>query len=138
MRIDGKKPIRSFSDLDVYQRSYNSMITIMKEVVPKLPDIERNDLRTQISRSCKAIPRLIAEGYAKRHQRRGFHKYIDDSMAESNETVVSLMQIRDLYSSYIDPMLCEELIKSYEITGRQLYNLSMSWTNFEEKSKSTS
>lgn len=133
MEVKKGKSISSFNDLEVFQRSYYSAITIMKQVIPRLPDIERNDLRLQLSCSCKAIPRLIAEGYAKRHQKRGFHRYIDDSMAKANETVVSLMQVKDLYSNLIDQKLCEELIETYEITGRQLYNLSKGWKNFNNK-----
>jgi hypothetical protein len=46
----------------------------MKEIVPKLPDTEKYDLRDRPSRSCKAKPRLIAEGYARRHQKAGFQQ----------------------------------------------------------------
>ncbi len=92
-----KKPIKSFKDLDVYQNSYKSMLVVMKEIIPQLPESEKYDLKDQLSRACKAIPRLIAEGYAKRHQKAGFQKYLDDAMAECNETIVSLEQSRDLY-----------------------------------------
>ena len=78
--------ITSYRDLDVYQRSYGCSIAVCKDVVPKLPQSEKFDLADQLSRSSKAVPRLIAEGYAKKHQARGFHKYIDDAMAEANES----------------------------------------------------
>ena len=133
-----KKPIRSFHDLEVYQNSYNASIQVMKKIVPKLPKFERNDLISQISRSSKAIPRLIAEGYAKRHQKKGFQKYLDDSMAESNEMIVSLSHCRDIYDYLVDKNLCDELIRIYDITGRQLYSLSMAWSKFYEKKKPTS
>ncbi len=100
--MEEKKRITSFKDLDVYQNSYNAMLIVMKEIVPKLPAREKYDLIDQLSRACKAIPRLIAEGYAKRHQKLGFQKYIDDAMAECNEMVVSLSQARDLYSAHVD------------------------------------
>jgi len=51
----------------------------------------------QLRRSTKAIPRLIAEGHSKRHQKKGFQKYLDDAMTESNETMVSLAQAKDIY-----------------------------------------
>ncbi len=101
----------------------------MKRIIPKLPDSEKYDLKDQTSRSCKAIPRLIAEGYAKRHQKMGFQKYIDDAMGECNETIVSLEQIKDIYE--IEVELINELIKMYDQTGRQLYKLSMAWTTFK-------
>ena len=131
--MEEKRRIASFSDLEVYQNSYRTMLIVMREIVAKLPDSEKYDLKDQISRACKSIPRLIAEGYAKRHQRMGFQKYIDDAMAESNEMVVSLSQCRDIYPSYIDIKVCEGLIDMYDKTGRQLYRLGNSWTNFKKQ-----
>jgi len=127
------KPIKSYHDLDVFKRTYNAAISVVKEVIPKLPEHEKYDLWSQLSRSCKAIPRLIAEGYAKRHQKLGFQKYLDDAMAESNETHVSLCQCRDIYK-----INCEDLIREYEISGKQLYRLSEAWSNFKLKHKPTS
>ncbi len=101
----------------------------MKQVITKLPECEKYDLISQLSRACKAIPRLIAEGYAKRHQKAGFQKYIDDAMGESNEMIVSLEQARDLYD--IDSTLIEKLVDLYDKIGRQLYNLGQSWINFK-------
>jgi four helix bundle protein len=131
--MEDKKRIASFTDLEVYQNSYRIMLIVMREIVFKLPDSEKYDLKDQVSRACKSIPRLIAEGYAKRHQKMGFQKYIDDAMAESNEMVVSLSQCRDIYPIYIDIKVCEDLIDMYDKTGRQLYRLGNSWTNFKKR-----
>lgn len=90
---ENKRKIVSFIDLEVYQRTYRASLLVMKEIVTKLPDLEKYDLKEQLPKSCKAIPRLIAEGYAKRHQRHGFQKYLDDTMAECNEKVVSLHNV---------------------------------------------
>ncbi|HOT89486.1 MAG TPA: four helix bundle protein [Bacteroidales bacterium] len=131
METLNKKPISSFKDLIVYQNTYEAMLKVMKEVIPKLPDCEKYDLKDQLSRSCKAIPRLIAEGYAKRQQKAGFRKYLEDSMAECNETMVSLMQTRDIYN--IDSQFINSLIETYDISGRQLYMLAEKWRTFERK-----
>lgn len=125
-----KPAIYSFQDLDVYQNTYRAMLLVMKEVIPKLPECEKFDLKDQLSRSCKAIPRLIAEGYAKKHQKMGFQKYIDDALAECNETIVSLQQTMDLYGDRVDRNECQGLIQTYTICGKQLYRLRQSWTNF--------
>ena len=62
--MEEKHPIRSFRDLDVYQNSYKAMLLVYKEILPALPESEKYDLKDQLRRSTKAIPRLIAEGYA--------------------------------------------------------------------------
>lgn len=131
--MEEKKRITSFKDLEVYRNTYNAMLIVMKEIVPKLPDSEKYDLKDQLSRACKAAPRLIAEGYAKRHQKAGFQKYIDDAMGECNEMVVSLSQCEDIYPIYVDVKCCEELIDTYDKSGRQLYKLGISWTNFKTR-----
>jgi four helix bundle protein len=128
-----KNPIRSFRDLEVYQNSYSASIEVISKIVPNLPKFEQDDLADQIRRSAKAVPRLIAEGYSKKHQKKGFQKYLDDAMAESNEMIVSLCHARDLYSNYVDPKLCEMLIDLYDKSSRQLYNLAVKWRNFKER-----
>jgi len=130
-----KKRITSFRDLEVYQNSYQGCIEVMRKIIPSIPDIERNDLKSQLRRSVKAIPRLIAEGYAKRHQKHGFQKYLDDAMGECNETIVGLEQCRDLYGQSVDKRLCEQLIDLYDKSGRQLYNLSSAWSRFKRDDK---
>ena len=128
--MEEKKKIKNYNDLEVYQRAYRACLSVMKEVVPKLPDAERFDLKDQLSRSSKSIPRLIAEGFAKKHQRAGFQKYLDDATAESNESQVSLCQCRDIYPGFINGNTCTSLIHEYDIISKQLYRLREGWSNF--------
>ena len=126
-------PVRSFHDLDVYNASYGAMLSVFRHILPGLPASEKTDLVSQLSRSSKAVPRLIAEGHSKRHQKRGFQKYIDDAMAESNETNVSLCQARDIYGTSIDGQICDSLIREYDKISRQLYNLGKAWSKFGDR-----
>jgi four helix bundle protein len=126
-----KTPIRSFMDLEVYQNTYAASVEVINKIVPRLPRIEQNDLADQLRRSSKAIPRLIAEGYSKKHQKKAFQKYLDDAMGESNEMIVSLSHARDLYSGCVDSKLCENLIDLYDKSSRQLYNLATKWRDFK-------
>jgi len=123
-----RKRIKSFTDLEVYQRSYKTSLIVIKKIIPKLPPEEKYDLADQLRRSVKAIPRLIAEGYAKRHQKKGFQKYLDDALAESNETIVSLNHAKDLYN--VNHNSCVIVIKEYEIISKQIYKLSSVWVTF--------
>ena len=129
------KPIISFRNLEIYQNSYEACIEVMTNIVPKLPDSEKYDLKKQLSSSVKAIPRLIAEGYAKRHQKYGFQKYLDDAMAECNETIVGIEMCRDIFGKYVDKILCKELVATYDVCGRQLYKLREAWGRFPKDRK---
>ena len=128
-----KKPIRSFYDLEVYQNTYKVSIVILTKLIPKLPQEERFDLCDQIRRSCKAVPRLIAEGFAKKHQVKGFCKYLDDALAESNEMIVCLSHCKDIYPKHVNPDSCEKLIDLYDKSSKQIYKLSMAWRKFSIK-----
>lgn len=124
-----KKQIKSFRDLEVFRNTYKVMLIVHQEILPKLPSSERFDLKDQLSRSTKAIPRLIAEGYGKRHQKAGFQKYLDDCIGECNETVVSLEQCKDIYK--INGKYMDEVLSIYEISARQIYRLREAWTNLK-------
>jgi four helix bundle protein len=119
---------RGFYDLDVYRNTYEAAITVIKKILPKLPKEEKFDLDSQLRRSAKAVPRLIAEAYSKRYQRKGYQSLLDDATEESNETMVSLSQAKDIYG--IEPDLCVKLIDIYDKSARQLQNLSLAWANF--------
>ncbi len=138
--VTQRPAIKSYRDLEVYQNSYKASITVLTQILPRLPKEEQYDLADQLRRSVKAIPRLIAEGYAKKHQKRGFEKYLTDAMAEANETVVRILHLemgisycRDVYFRHIDSELCDTLIDTYDKTGRQLYRLAEAWRNFQKK-----
>jgi len=130
-----KKPIRSFRDLDVYQNTYEASLIIAKKILPRLPESEKYDLCSQLSRSSKAVPRLIAEGYAKKHQRSGFQKYLDDAMAECNETIVNLEHTKDIY--HVEMELSIVLIDKYDKAARQLFNLAEAWDLFKNRRRTT-
>ena len=125
--------IKSFKDLLIYQEAYQTCLVVHKQLLPILPVNEKFDLRDQLSRSTKAIPRLIAEGYAKRHQKAAFRKYLDDAMGEANETIVGLEQVRDIY--YLEGELCRRLIDKYDKIGRQLYRLAEAWRSFKTRAE---
>ena len=122
--------IKSYTDLDVYNRSYKLSVIICTKLIIKLPREEKFDLTDQLRRSSKAIPRLIAEGFGKRHQKKGFQKYLDDAIAENNETIVSLCHVRDIYYANVHSESTQKLIKEYEIVGKQIYKLRQTWNKF--------
>lgn len=119
--------VRSFLDLVVYQNLYRAMIAVLTRVVPGLPKEEKFDLGSQMRRACKAPPALIAEGYAQKHHKKEWQKYLKDAIGECNEMIVHLSCAKDVYAKYVDIHLCQDLITTYDISGKQLYRLAESW-----------
>ena len=133
MQTENKPKIKSFKDLEVYQNTYRASIIICKEILLSLPVEEKYNLKDQLRRSSTGIPPLIAEGFAKKHQRKAFQKYLDDAIGECNETVVHLSYCRDLYSDKINPKLCDQLIDIYDKSARQMNRLIQVWNGFNRK-----
>lgn len=129
--METKKSVSSFYDLEVYRNTYQAALLVIKKILPRLPKEERFDLNNQLRRSAKAVPRLIAEAYSKRYQKKGYQSLLDDATEESNETIVSLSQAKDIYN--VEPNLCAELIDLYDKSSRQLQNLSWAWSNFKPR-----
>ena len=131
--MEGKKVIKSFLDLDVYQRLFALMTVIITKVVTRLPKEEKYDLVSQMRRASKAPTALLAEGFAKRHQKRQWAKYLDDCVGECYEMMNHLDTVKSVYPTYCKPESCQELINKYEICCKQLTRLKQSWTNYHEK-----
>jgi len=129
--MEKNKPYGSFYDLEVYRNTYEASVTVIKTIVPKLPKEEKFDLVDQLRRSVKAVPRLIAEAYSKRFQRKGYQSLLDDATEESNESMVSLSHVKDIYT--IEPILCTKLIDTYDKASRQLQKLALAWAGFKQR-----
>lgn len=107
----------------------------MKEIILTLPKEEQFDLVSQMRRASKAAPALIAEGFAKRYQKKNWQKYINDTIGESNEMIHHLSVYIDAYSKYVDVTKCNDLIDIYDICCKQLTNLGKTWQNFYDKNE---
>jgi len=132
MENGNNKTIKTFQDLQAYQNLYQAMILVLTKIIPNLPKEEKFDLGDQMRRACKAGPALLAEGFAKRYQKKNWQKYIDDAIGESNEMINHLSVCIDVYSKYVDKELCKEIINLYDKSSRQLYNLRKTWRDFHK------
>lgn len=128
-----RTPIKTFQDLVVYQNLYRTMVLVHRDVVPKLPKDERFDLVDQMKRASKAAPALLAEGFAKRYQKRQWQKYLNDTIGECNEMIHHLSVCLDVYGQYVEPTLCRQLIDAYDVSCKQLTRLGQKWQDFHEK-----
>ena len=132
MENSKNKTIKSFHDLHIYQNLYRAMILVLTKIIVELPKEEKYDLVNQMRRACKAAPALIAEGFAKRYQKKSWQKYINDTIGECNEMIHHLSVCIDVYSRYIDKKLCDKVIEIYDTSCRQLTTLGKSWQNFHK------
>ena len=119
--------VQSFKDLKVYQESYELALIINRAIL-RLPNSERFDLVDQMRRASKSIPANIAEGYAKRLFEKEFKKYLFSSIGSCNEMVVHISFAKDL--GFWKEEFCEDLLKKYDILGKQLTKLLQNWKSY--------
>jgi four helix bundle protein len=116
--------IKSFLDLEVYKESFQLSVEI-DDIVKKFPPAELYLLSDQSRRASRAIPALIAEGYAKRETILVFKKMLRDAVGEANEMInhLAFAQIK----GYIPTDHAKDLIDRYHILGKKLTNLKEKW-----------
>jgi four helix bundle protein len=66
--------MKSYRDLIVWQKSMN-LVTLIYNLLLKLPENEKYGLATQIKRSSISIPSNIAEGYG-RHYKKDYSRFL--------------------------------------------------------------
>lgn len=122
-------PIKSFRDLEVYKESLELAIEIDK-LLKTFPKDEKFLLIDQMKRASRAIPPLIAEGYAKRESLKEFQKFLRDALAEANEMITHL-ELATRFGYIKDQNLVQNLSERYNILGKKLFNLKDNWQNFK-------
>ena len=120
----GKKIIKSYKDLEVYQEGYHLAIKLYKEV-NSLPQ-EAFELVKQTKRSAMSIPLNIAEGYGKKESVPEFKRYLRIAMGSANEIEVLLEMLKDL--NYFEFAIYEEYIGAYQVLGKRLNVLYNRWS----------
>ncbi len=128
---EDRKKIKTFLGLDVYQNTHKAARDVIFYVIPKLPKSEAFDLADQMRRASKAIPTLIAEGYAKKYQQRGYIKYLADATAEANEMIVHLSFAKEYVKS--EQKLIDELMAIYDLARKQLFYLGKNWEGLDKR-----
>lgn len=118
--------IKSFLDLEVYQESFKLSLEV-DELLKTFPKSEEYLLCDQSKRASRAVPALIAEGYAKRETILVFKKFLRDAIGEANEMINHIAFAKA--KGYIKSEKADELIERYHIVGKKLTRLKDNWKN---------
>ena len=121
--------ITSFLDLEVYKEAFQLSLEI-EEILKGFPVSEKYLLIDQMKRASRAIPSLIAEGYARRESLKDFQKYLRECVGEANEMMNHLLLAK--HKNYIKKQnYADELITRYSVLGKKLTNLKNNWQNYK-------
>ena len=119
--------IKSFLDLDVYKESFQLSLEV-EATIKTYPKSEKFLLIDQSKRASRAIPALIAEGYAKRETLAVFRKMLRDAIGEANEMINHVAFAKA--KKYIKPEMADNFIQRYHVIGKKLTRLKDNWKNY--------
>ncbi len=126
-----KKPVRSFRDLEVYQKTLECSVVVAKDVKPKLTRLKYDLLENLVNCSMN-IPLYIAEGHSIRF---GDHKkgllLLEHAMAGCNKMIVYLEQAKGIYGAKAGGDLLDDLVGRYANVRTSIFRLEKSWQKWD-------
>jgi hypothetical protein len=132
IRYNVKRIVRSFRDLEVYQRTLECSVVVFKDIKPKLTRLKFPMLENMIN-CAMTIPLSISEAHSIRF---GDHKtgllLLEKAMAGCNKMVVYLEQARGIYGVKLEGDLIEDLIRRYSDVRTKIFRLEKSWQRWTE------
>ncbi len=134
-RFSPKKPVRSFRDLEVYQKTLECSVLIDKDIIPALEKVK--DTRVEeLSKNAMSIPLYISEGHSLRFADFALALgYIEKALSGCNRMSVYLDQIKGKYGDKIKVDLVEDLINRYTLVRGKIFRLEQSWKKFLNQDK---
>lgn len=125
-----KKAVRSFRDLEVYQKTIELSVIVSQHMIPPLAK-HAYPLVEGMQNCVLSIPLLIAEAHGMRFS--NFDKAVatlEHAMQGCNKAIVYLEQAAKLFPKSIDAAQCEDIAKSYITVRGKMLRLERSWQKF--------
>lgn len=125
-----RKPVFTFRDLEVYQKTMEASVIVVKNLKAKLTQLKYPFVDGMIQCSM-SIPLFIGEAHSIRF---GDHPrailLLENAMAGCNKMIIYLEQARGIYGSKLDFDLIEDLVKKYADVRTKIFRLEKAWQKF--------
>ena len=130
-----KRPVKSFQDLTVYQKTLGLAVEIVKKLSVSLTSKVSKHLTLEVFPTVLRIPRLIASAHSWRFgDPAKAVQALEKAMLNCNLAVYRLELYRDLVNptreKKIEPEFFEEQIKEYLRVRGKIMRLQRSWLKF--------
>ena len=125
-----RKPVRSFRDLDIYQKTLECSVLVVKNLVPTLKKLKYQFEENMVN-CAMSIPLFISEAHSLRFASfEGGVILLEKSMSGCNKMIVYLEQMKGVYGSKVDVDLIDDLINRYADSRTKSFHLEKSWKRF--------
>lgn len=131
-KFQPKKPIRSFRDLEVYQKTLECSVLYSTDIKPKL-EKEGYDLREGMTNCALSIPLYIAEAHSLRFSDfKSAIATLEKAMMGCNKMIVYYEQVKGIYSKGLPAELIDDLSMRYMTTRGKMFRLEKSWQKYRQ------
>lgn len=125
-----RKPVKTFRDLEIYQKTVECAVLISKNVIPSLVK-QKYAFVDRMADCAMAVPLLVAESHSLRFADFALGVgQLEKAMSASNKMIVYLEHIRGLYGDKLDQSLIEDIIGRYAACRVKMFHLEKSWKRF--------
>ena len=129
-----KRPVKSFRDLEVYQKLLAVSVAVAKRLTPEVKEVSTSGVEVKLVTMALDLPLKIAAAHSLRFggQTRAIEA-LEKVMLNCNLLVVYLEQYRDIENKNIEPEFFEEQIKNLLTTRMKILHLQRSWQKFAKE-----
>lgn len=129
-KFSPKKAVKSFRDLEIYQKTIECSVLITKDVMPNL-ERHKYSYAEKLMDSAMSVPLLVAEAHSIRFADFALGVgYLEKAMATCNKMIVYLEHAKGLFGSKFDMGLVDDIIKRYAESRMKMFRLEKSWKKF--------
>jgi len=124
----GRRQIRSYRDLDVFNLAYTLAMVVFR-LTAHFPKEERYSLVDQMRRSSRSVCANFVEGFARRRHANVLKNSLNSSLGESEETKLWLNLSSDC--GYLVADDHRRLSAGYDQVSAMLWTLMNKWESFK-------
>jgi hypothetical protein len=132
-KFQPRRPIRSFRDLEVYQRMMDCSVLMVKNIRPALTRMKYPFLENMVN-CAMSIPLYIGESHSLR-----FSDFklavatLEKAMVGCNKMIIYLEQAAGLYGKKINLDLADDLMRRYMETKGKMFRLEKAWEKYRQE-----
>lgn len=123
-----RKPVKTFRDLDIYQKTMECAVIVVKNIRPKLEKLKYPFL-DGITDCAMTVPLSIGEAHSIRFGNFPLGiQLIEKAMSWCNKMIIYLEHIKGMYGEKADPDgVLDEVIARYAEARTKTFHLELSW-----------
>lgn len=134
-KFSPKKPVRTFRDLDVYTKTLECGVEVVKKISKSKSIADFSQCEHMVNCSL-SVPLCISEAHSMRFANRETSLgLLEKAMAGCNKMVVYLEEIRGIYGEKVEGEVIEELVKKYIDVRGKIFRLAKAWQKWDGENR---